>query len=94
VPHRAHVPRRPAAAGPAHVILAEDEDEPHEALTALHDQQRRRLRGALTEMDGLPVTVRLLDPPLHEFLPDFDELLVAPRRPCIGWLPTVIRSRT
>ena len=37
--------------------------------------QRERLRRHLPAMDGLPVTIRLLDPPLHEFLPDLTELV-------------------
>ena len=39
--------------------------------------QRADYLGILEAMDGLPVTVRLLDPPLHEFLPDIEELVVA-----------------
>jgi pyruvate,orthophosphate dikinase len=38
--------------------------------------QREDFTGILEEMDGLPVTIRLLDPPLHEFLPDITELSV------------------
>ena len=38
--------------------------------------QRRTSSSILEAMDGLPVTVRLIDPPLHEFLPDFTELSV------------------
>ncbi len=59
------------------VILAEDEAAREEALAKLHDQQREDFLGLLVEMDGLPVTVRLLDPPLHEFLPDVEELRIA-----------------
>ena len=40
-----------------------------EALTALKEFQRHDFEGLFREMDGLPVTIRLLDPPLHEFLP-------------------------
>ena len=39
-------------------------------------QQEADFEGILEAMDGLPVTVRLLDPPLHEFLPDHEELIV------------------
>jgi pyruvate,orthophosphate dikinase len=44
------------------------------SLEALGLQQRADFAALLEAMDGLPVTVRLLDPPLHEFLPDLDEL--------------------
>jgi pyruvate,orthophosphate dikinase len=59
------------------VLLAEDQGERAEALDRLHDAQRDDLTELLEAMDGLPVTVRLLDPPLHEFLPDVEELAVA-----------------
>ena len=44
--------------------------------------QQADFEGILEAMDGLPVTIRLLDPPLHEFLPDLEELLG--RRPTSG----------
>src|SRR3954454_24484842 len=56
------------------LILAEGEDEQRQALDALLPLQREDFVGIFTAMDGLPVTVRLLDPPLHEFLPDLTEL--------------------
>jgi pyruvate,orthophosphate dikinase len=58
------------------LILAEDDEEREEALAALLPMQREDFVGIFTAMDGLPVTVRLLDPPLHEFLPDITELSV------------------
>jgi pyruvate, orthophosphate dikinase len=60
------------------MILADD-DSPEEeaALEELRALQKSDFVGILEAMDGLPVTVRLLDPPLHEFLPDIEELLVA-----------------
>ncbi|HEV2310532.1 MAG TPA: putative PEP-binding protein, partial [Acidimicrobiia bacterium] len=58
----------------------EDEHEAHAALEELEALQRRDFVGILEAMDGLPVTVRLLDPPLHEFLPDVEELLVQDAR--------------
>ena len=61
-------------------ILAADEREEVAALAALEKLQRSDFVGILEAMDGLPVTVRLLDPPLHEFLPDIEELLVARRQ--------------
>jgi pyruvate,orthophosphate dikinase len=57
-------------------ILADKEKQEHEALEKLEALQRADFIGILEAMDGLPVTVRLLDPPLHEFLPDVEELLV------------------
>ncbi len=57
------------------VILSEDEDR-QEALDALLPLQRQDFVELLREMDGLPVTIRLLDPPLHEFLPNLTELSV------------------
>jgi pyruvate, orthophosphate dikinase len=57
-------------------ILAADEAEELHALDELERLQRADFVGILEAMDGLPVTVRLLDPPLHEFLPDIEELLV------------------
>jgi pyruvate, orthophosphate dikinase len=62
------------------MILARDESEEREALAALESQQRDDFVGLLEAMDGLPVTVRLLDPPLHEFLPDIEELALADER--------------
>ncbi|MDH3755754.1 MAG: PEP-utilizing enzyme [Acidimicrobiia bacterium] len=57
------------------MILATTEDEEAVALEALHRVQREDFVAVLEAMDGLPVTVRLLDPPLHEFLPDIRELV-------------------
>ena len=57
------------------MILAETDDEEAVALAALLEQQRTDFIGILEAMDGLPVTVRLLDPPLHEFLPRHAEVL-------------------
>ena len=59
-----------------HLILAEDPADQAAALAALLPMQRDDFVGILEAMDGLPVTIRLLDPPLHEFLPDFTELSV------------------
>ncbi len=58
------------------LILADDPEEVAASLQALLPLQRDDFVGILAEMDGLPVTIRLLDPPLHEFLPDFTELSV------------------
>ncbi len=58
------------------MILAETPAEEDSALEELRAQQESDFVGILEAMDGLPVTVRLLDPPLHEFLPDHEELIV------------------
>ena len=58
-------------------ILADGPAEEEEALAELEKLQRCDFEGIFEAMDGLPVTIRLLDPPLHEFLPDVEELLVA-----------------
>eukprot|EP00597_Dinobryon_sp_UTEXLB2267_P003687 CAMPEP_0170057456 /NCGR_PEP_ID=MMETSP0019_2-20121128/454_1 /TAXON_ID=98059 /ORGANISM="Dinobryon sp., Strain UTEXLB2267" /LENGTH=986 /DNA_ID=CAMNT_0010262165 /DNA_START=33 /DNA_END=2993 /DNA_ORIENTATION=+ len=51
------------------MILAKDQASRQQALDELLVYQRKDFQGILEAMDGLPVTVRLLDPPLHEFLP-------------------------
>jgi pyruvate,orthophosphate dikinase len=58
------------------LILAEDEAGRQAALDALTPLQRGDFVDILRAMDGLPVTIRLIDPPLHEFLPDLTELSV------------------
>ncbi len=57
------------------MILAKSDDERAEHLDALLPMQREDFIGLFKAMDGLPVTIRLIDPPLHEFLPNHDELL-------------------
>jgi pyruvate, orthophosphate dikinase len=58
------------------MILATQPSERAKALTRLLPFQRDDFVGILSAMEGLPVTIRLLDPPLHEFLPSLEELLV------------------
>ncbi len=58
------------------MILADTPAEEEAALEELRAQQETDFEGILEAMDGLPVTVRLLDPPLHEFLPDHEELII------------------
>ncbi|WP_328314539.1 pyruvate, phosphate dikinase [Streptomyces sp. NBC_00442] len=58
------------------MILADGESAREEALADLLPPQRSDFTAILAAMDGLPVTIRLLDPPLHEFLPDRTELAV------------------
>jgi pyruvate,orthophosphate dikinase len=55
------------------MILAEDEKGRRKALSKLAPMQKGDFKGIFIEMDGLPVTIRLLDPPLHEFLPHTEE---------------------
>ncbi|SES42534.1 pyruvate phosphate dikinase [Streptomyces sp. yr375] len=58
------------------LILADTETEREESLKQLLPLQKKDFIELFEAMDGLPVTVRLLDPPLHEFLPDITELSV------------------
>ncbi|MBN2488544.1 MAG: pyruvate, phosphate dikinase [Methanosarcinaceae archaeon] len=57
------------------MILVEDEYSRKEALLKLLPMQKDDFLGIFRAMEGYPVTIRLLDPPLHEFLPNHDELL-------------------
>ena len=56
------------------MILARDEAGRRAALDRLLPFQQSDFEGILAAMDGQPVTIRLLDPPLHEFLPDLDDV--------------------
>ena len=58
------------------MILADTPDEEAAALDELGRVQQIDFEEILEAMDGLPVTVRLLDPPLHEFLPSVEELRI------------------
>jgi pyruvate,orthophosphate dikinase len=55
------------------MIMASDEDERRAALDRLLPHQQSDFEGIFEAMAGLPVTIRLLDPPLHEFLPPLEE---------------------
>jgi pyruvate,orthophosphate dikinase len=55
------------------MILARDEDERRSALEKLLPMQQGDFEGIFEAMAGLPVTIRLLDPPLHEFLPALED---------------------
>jgi pyruvate, orthophosphate dikinase len=57
------------------MIMAQDENERRQALAELEPLQRSDFKALLSEMKGLPVTIRLLDPPLHEFLPNEEDLM-------------------
>ena len=54
-------------------ILSQDTESRENALKKLLPYQRKDFEGIFKEMDGFPVTIRLLDPPLHEFLPNDDK---------------------
>jgi pyruvate,orthophosphate dikinase len=58
------------------ILAAEDPEARQAALDALEPLQRGDFAEILAAMDGQPVTIRLIDPPLHEFLPDYTELSV------------------
>ncbi|TET47501.1 pyruvate, phosphate dikinase [Candidatus Aerophobetes bacterium] len=58
------------------MILAEDHQEREKALKILGPIQKEDFKNIFKEMEGLPVIIRLLDPPLHEFLPNYEDLLL------------------
>jgi pyruvate,orthophosphate dikinase len=58
------------------MILARDEKSRRKALQKLLPMQRKDFAGLFTAMDGFPVVIRTLDPPLHEFLPKREDLMV------------------
>ncbi|GAC1041920.1 pyruvate, phosphate dikinase [Rhizobium sp. No.120] len=74
------------------MILAEDEAGRRAALAKLMPMQRLDFTGLFTIMHGLPVTIRLLDPPLHEFLPKTDEE-IAEVAGIMGMEPAALRQR-
>ena len=81
------------------MILADNEKDRRAALKKLLPMQRADFIGLFRVMDGLPVTIRLLDPPLHEFLPKREELMVEvavleatkPRSPKLKELKALLR---
>jgi pyruvate,orthophosphate dikinase len=74
------------------MILAETEENRRAALDKLLPHQRQDFKGIFTAMQGLPVTVRLLDPPLHEFL-THEEHLQQKLAERLGVTPERIRAR-
>jgi pyruvate,orthophosphate dikinase len=80
------------------MILANNEADRRAALKKLLPMQRADFEGLLKSMESLPVTIRLLDPPLHEFLPQREDLLVEiarleetkPRSPKLKELRTLL----
>ena len=57
-----------------HMILAKSEDDRKKALATLLPYQQKDFEGIFRALDGLPACIRLLDPPLHEFLPQQDNI--------------------
>ncbi|MFT7464512.1 MAG: pyruvate,orthophosphate dikinase, partial [Pseudohongiellaceae bacterium] len=74
------------------MILAEDDRQRSAALDELLPLQRSDFEGIFRAMDGLPVTIRLLDPPLHEFLPSEVGQQQALAR-TLGWTTEVVAKR-
>ncbi len=74
------------------MILAKDEDGRRAALLKLLPFQRKDFIDLFTIMQGLPVTIRLLDPPLHEFLPHTDAEIVEVAK-AAGLEPSIVRER-
>jgi pyruvate,orthophosphate dikinase len=81
------------------MILAGNEKDRRTALKKLLPMQRSDFIGVFRAMDGFPVTIRTLDPPLHEFLPRREDLMVEiavleatkPRSPKLKGLKTLLR---
>ena len=74
------------------MILADGESGRRSALSKLAPMQREDFEGIFRAMDGLPVTIRLLDPPLHEFLPHGEEEILAVAR-ALGRDPDSVRAK-
>ena len=80
------------------MILADNEKDRRAALKKLLPMQRADFAGLFKAMESLPVVIRLLDPPLHEFLPKREDLLVQiarleetkPRSPKLKELRTLL----
>jgi len=74
------------------MILADSEEGRRRALDKIVPMQRDDFEGIFRAMDGLPVTVRLLDPPLHEFLPT-EDAQIADVAAALGVAPKEVRAR-
>ncbi|MCK4375754.1 MAG: pyruvate, phosphate dikinase, partial [Candidatus Brocadiae bacterium] len=74
------------------MILAETEEGRRAALKKLLPMQRKDFEGIFKAMDGLPVTIRLLDPPLHEFLPHEEDAVKAVAK-ALKVKPSEVRRR-
>ena len=69
MPYRAHVFEGDRIIAVREMILSDNETDRRKALKKILPYQKKDFVGIFKAMDGLPVTIRLLDPPLHEFLP-------------------------
>jgi len=74
------------------MILSENEKDRRKALKKLLPIQRKDFEGIFTAMKGLPVTIRLLDPPLHEFVPHDDKSQKELAK-TMGISPSAVRER-
>jgi pyruvate, orthophosphate dikinase len=74
------------------MILARDEEGRRAALAKILPYQREDFKGIFRELDGLPVTIRLLDPPLHEFLPQSEAQITSLARE-MGWSVVELRAK-
>ncbi|HEX9458365.1 MAG TPA: pyruvate, phosphate dikinase [Thermoanaerobaculia bacterium] len=74
------------------MILARNEDGRRKSLEQLLPFQKADFEGIFRELDGLPVTIRLLDPPLHEFLPHSEQQISAVARD-MGWGFVELRAK-
>ncbi|MGI6678331.1 MAG: pyruvate, phosphate dikinase [Dehalobacterium sp.] len=76
------------------MIMADTAEEREEALGHLLPFQQEDFYGILKSMEGYPVCIRLLDPPLHEFLPNREDLLVEiTKLKCTGGDPELIKKK-
>jgi pyruvate,orthophosphate dikinase len=77
------------------MIMADSDEARRDALSRLLPFQREDFRGVLEAMAGLPVVVRMIDPPLHEFLPDYADLRAdVARLEATGEAPAELRERS
>ena len=76
------------------MIMAETQEERQECLDGLLPFQREDFEGLFEAMDGLPVIIRLIDPPMHEFLPPREELIAdVARLRCSGENPAELAEK-
>jgi len=73
LPYRAYVFEGTRIDAVREMILANSEEDRRKALVKIKPYQKEDFKGIFKAMDGFPVTIRLLDPPLHEFIPHTDE---------------------
>jgi len=75
------------------MILAESSEERTEALNELLPSQRSDFDGLFEAMTGLPVIIRLIDPPLHEFMPDAEALKAEILQARWAWMPQYLAGK-